>query len=250
MAITLDQNNIAELHKGSIRNRKYIQSAIKQVKRRINKYLRVNDEFLLKLETLHFASLFLYECEALLLEVISVEGAFTSNEIAGLLSKRSLEEKWKSTFTLAMNRFDYAARTNQLEIPVPNVESHHHRVIDDFNGLFQDHLLGPITIRNKICHGQAVVAFSETWKLNSDITKAIHDLSFSDIETDLLVVEKIAWILGELIKSPGKAHPRDYENEMDILLNEVIRRHSFTVGKKKKSLREKYKRRFYANPGD
>ena len=51
----------------------------------------------------------------------------------------------------------------------------------------------------------------------------------------------MARILGELIKSPDKAHPRDYEKEIDALLDEVVKRNesTFTDSRKKESLHKK-----------
>lgn len=45
MAITLTQSDIDALHDGSIRNRKLIQAAVKQAKRRINDCFRFNHVF-------------------------------------------------------------------------------------------------------------------------------------------------------------------------------------------------------------
>lgn len=242
MSINLDSDGISELYKGSVKNRKCIQSAIKQSRRRINEYMLRNKEYDLKLETLHFATLFLYECEALLLEVITFENALSTEDIIDILTKHSLEEKWRTTFDLAMKQFDRTVSENLLQVSISNAQEHHKQVIGDFNGLLEAHLLKPIRIRNKICHGQPVVAFSsESWRLNQESTTELYKLRSVDIETDWIVLERMARILGELIKSPDKAHPRDYEKEIDALLDEVVKRNesTFTDSRKKKSLHQK-----------
>lgn len=248
MSINLDSDGISELYKGSVKNRKCIQSAIKQSKRLINKYIKDNKNHDLKLETLHFATLFLYECEALLLEVITYENAFSTEDVIDILSKHSLEEKWRTAFDLAVKQFDWTVSENLLQVPISNAQEHHKQVIGDFNGLLEDHLLKPIRIRNKICHGQPVVAFSDTWRLNQESTTALYELQADDVETDWIVLERMARILGELIKSPNKAHPRDYEKEIDALLDEVVRRNegTFTMSRKKEFLQKKSKKKSYS----
>ena len=89
------------------------------------------------------------------------------------------------------------------------------------------------------------------WRLNQESTTALYELKSDDIETDWIVLERMARILGELIKSPNKAHPRDYEKEIDALLNEVVRRNesTFTTSRKKKSLQKKYEKKSYSTRG-
>lgn len=251
MSINLDSDGISELYKGSVENRKCIQSAIKQSRRRINEYIVKNKDHCLKLETLHFATLFLYECEALLLEVITFENAFSTEDVIDILSKHSLEDKWRTAFDLAVKKYDWTVSENLLQVSISNAQEHHKQVIGDFNGLLEAHLLKPIRIRNKICHGQPVVAFSESWRLNQEFTTALYELRSVDIETDWIVLERMARILGELIKSPDKAHPRDYEKEINALLDEVVRRNesTFTDSQKKKSLQKKSEKKSYSTHG-
>ncbi len=251
MSISLDSDSISELYKGSVKNRKCIRSAIKQSRRRINEYMKKNNDHCLKLETLHFATLFLYECEALLLEVITFENAFSTDNVIDILSRHTLEDKWRTAFDLAVKQFDWTVSENLLQVPISNAQEHHKQVIGDFNGLLEEHLLKPIRIRNKICHGQPVVAFSESWRLNQESTTALDELKSDDVETDWIVLERMARILGELIKSPDKAHPRDYEKEIGALLDEVVRRNesTFTESRKKKLLQKKYEKKLYSTRG-
>lgn len=56
-----------------------------------------------------------------------------------------------------------------------------------------------------------------------------------------MVIERMSHTLGELIKSPHYAHPRDYENEINSLPDLINELSSHTMDKKRALLERKRK---------
>lgn len=147
------------------------------------------------------------------------------NQISG---QRYLERKWSMCLELAFSKIDNIANKGDIQNKKQTLTRH----INTF-------IIEPSQLRNKIAHGQWLVALNnDNTAVNQQTTDKIKSLDF--VKTDILlsVYEKIGQAVEDLIESPRKAHFNDFYFHMTELERLVEETKTWTIESKIKVLKE------------
>ena len=189
-----------------------------------NRSVKLNDhssfEALKKLYALLYSSF----VEVSFLKVVHTPYGFTENEISQILEQRNLEQKWARCLELAFRRIDNM--TNKGE--VQNKKQILQRLI-------QTYIIESSQLRNKIAHGQWVVALNtENTAVNNDTTNRINGLDFVKVDVLFSLYAKISQVIEDLIESPHKTHFRDFYFHISELQNLVTQTKDWNLQSKVK----------------
>jgi hypothetical protein len=134
---------------------------------------------------------------------------------------------WKKCVTIALRRVEGKANH------APNVRQRIHKLIDTY-------ILDPSLLRNKLAHGQWVVALNrENTKINSELTSQISRLDVVQLYRYKEALSSLSRIVEDMIESPRKAHPRDYWAHVSELENTQLTMATWTLEKKRGALLQK-----------
>ncbi|MCT4613373.1 MAG: hypothetical protein N4A49_00700 [Marinifilaceae bacterium] len=187
-----------EIYKSSVKNVKELKSSRRKIKQLINQSIKNKKKDILPILTKNYALLYSSFAETCFLKMIHTPYGFSEEGIQQITSKRNLEEQWRKCLELAFSVID-------------NGNGEFRNKIQTLNRLIQKYIIEPSQIRNKIAHGQWIVAFnSQNTSVNSETTDKISSLDFVKIDILFDVYEKIGQVVEDLIESPTKTHFRDF----------------------------------------
>lgn len=207
-----------EIYKASVINLRELKKQRTSLKRLFNKSIIQKDNSSFSALTKFYALLFSSFAELCFLKVIHTPYGFTEDEISQIkrdtYRERNLEQKWTKCLELAFNRICSIANAGEIQ----NKKQTLTRQIDKF-------IIQPSQLRNKIAHGQWIVALNnENTAVNQITSNKINDLDFVKIDILFSVYEKIGQAVEDLIESPHKAHFNDFYQhmtELDSLITET-----------------------------
>ena len=165
-----------------------------------NDALRRNDKTQINTLTKLYALFYSSFAEISFLKVIHTPYGLSLDSIVQIKNAGSLNQKWSKCLELVFLQIDNM--TNKGDIANKKRK---------LSNLIENYIINPSQIRNKIAHGQWVVALNkENSNTNPQTTQQIQALDFVQIDILFLCYEKIAQIIEDLIESPHKAHFNDF----------------------------------------
>ena len=220
------------IFQSSVSNVRELKRQRTALKRLFNRSLRQKDhsgfEALKRLYALLYSSF----AEVSFLKVIHTPYGFSENEITQIQGQRNLEQKWIKCLELAFQRINNIANKGEIQNKRQTLER-----------LIQTYIIEPSQLRNKIAHGQWVVALNnDNTALNADTTQRINNLDFVQVDILFVVYEKIGQVVEDLIESPHKAHFRDFYFHITELEQLVEETKSWTLSSKTKVLEQTWQR--------
>jgi hypothetical protein len=161
-----------------VANVRSLQTAIKQVRRAINAALRSNNRHTSEAFTKVYALLFCAWAEANFSKVIHTPYGFSLDEIAQVKKAKSngIGNAWKKSVELGLRHLDTTRGSFG-----PNAQRKLETAIDDY-------VFDPSVLRNKLAHGQWVVA------LNSDNDAIQEEHTATLAKLDLVIID--GWVVG------------------------------------------------------
>jgi len=224
---------MSNLFQEQTKNVKYLKKVQNILRKDINHYIKKNDSFSVKYKTLQYAHLYSALSEAEFLQMLLTPNKFTSAEIATIKRQQSIEKKWNALIEIAFNKANASWQS------VPDLHSKHDFILD----LIEKYVKGPKNLRNKIAHGQWVIALnSNNTAVDSTITNDLNQLDMVKISIWFEVHHSLCDIVRDLIQSANNAFLRDFNKHCTYLQNFISKTSSWTIADKKKLL-DKRKRK-------
>lgn len=201
-------------------NIRELEKAWEQGNRLVNESFRNKNQATEMIQTKLMALLFSAYTEAIFSKLIHTPYALEQQEITKLKSKFKTNSYngWVACLKLIVGKImtkDQAYKT---------------QVISDVTRLLNDYIKEPSEVRNRMAHGQWVIALNaKNTQENDSITNKIRDL-------DIVVLTKykksftlMSLIIEDLIESPDKAHVNTYQAKIEKFQKEQIKMASWTL---------------------
>ncbi|MFV5550385.1 hypothetical protein VXQ35_15145 [Acinetobacter oleivorans] len=172
--------------------------------------------------------------EALFLKLIYTHNGFTKDEINQILKTQKKENiimAWKKAFEISARK-SIGKKSNFF----PNS-------IKKINNIIDTHLKEPSELRNKIAHGQWVVAFnSKNSEINGDLTLKIEKISIVDINKWLRVFKTLSELISLAIQSPLKGYPQQFWEKITQIEENLNKISTWSLEEKIKKMHAKKSR--------
>lgn len=197
----MDNDQKLTVFQAQVENVRALESSIQQVRRSINSALRRNDASLSNSFTKVYAILFCAWAEANFSKVIHTPYGFSLDEIEQIWAKKSkgISAAWKKAAKLGVRHLD--ARRGSF---LPNTLRTLSRAIDA-------HVFDPTLVRNKLAHGQWIVALNRpNDAIQDQLTDTIRELDIVKVDSWRFCHQHLAEMVESLIESPKKAFVRDW----------------------------------------
>lgn len=171
--------------------------------------------------------------EALFSKLIHTPYGFELSEIENIKNIKGMEAKWRRCLKLAKAKVLLAPTFNSVQLSSAEIY---------IKELIIDYVKTPSTLRNRIAHGQWVVAFQgdSVTDISSDLTLAIEELNVVDLDNLKMGFKGLADIIEAMIESPNNAFVKDYTKVESDLKSNLSRRSGYTLAGHIQSLKEKY----------
>lgn len=221
-----------DVYKASVANVRELTKQRTNIKRLINKSIKQNDHSSFNALTKLYALLYSSFAELSFLKTIHTPYGFNENEIGQISSEINLEQKWTKCLELAFSRINNIANAGEIQ----NKRQTLSRLIKQF-------IIEPSQLRNKIAHGQWIVALNnDNTAINQTTTTRIANLDFVKIDILFGAYEKIGQAVEDLIESPTKAHLNDFYYHMTKLEELINETGNWNLESKVQALKVKFDR--------
>lgn len=211
-------------------NVRELEKSWEQGNRLINESLRARNQAAITIQTKLMALLFSAYTEAIFSKLIHTPHALTKAEIKVLIAefKKNSYLGWVKCLDVVVNKITTKDQAYKDE------------VILSMNRLLEDYIKEPSEVRNRIAHGQWVIA------LNSNNTRENNNITIKIRNLDIIVLTRykksfnlISLIIEDLVESPDKAHINTYQKKIDKFKQEQIRMASWTLQGRVQKLKQK-----------
>ena len=241
----MDQTAKLAVFQAQVKNVQSLKTAMRHVHRSINDALRANDVPRVEAFSKIYAVLFCAWAEANFSKVLHTPHGFGIDEIAQVQAAKAdgIAAAWKKCVQLGLTHLD--AKRGSFK---PNAQQKLEELIDA-------HVFDPSLLRNKLAHGQWVIALNrDNVAVQNDLTSKIAALDVVKIGALIEGHRLLADVVEQLIESPKKAFMRDWyqyvveiEKQMLESENRTLAEHvtrllakDRTTGAKAKRSRAKY----------
>lgn len=214
------------------KNVKELEKAWKQGTRLINESLRTNDRDAIAIQTKLMALLFSSYTEAIFSKLIHTPYALQQIEIDNLKAvfKRNSYKGWIECLKLVSNTIP-----NKPHAYILNV-------ISDITNLINNYIKEPSEVRNRMVHGQWVIALNtNNTQENADISAKIKALDIVTLTRYKKSFTLMSLIIEDLVESPHKAHINTYQTKITNFNIEQIKMATWTLADRVASLKPKPK---------
>jgi len=221
----MNQSDQLSIFQAQIKNVKALNRARKHTKRSINEALRNKQSDAASIHTNLYALLYSAWVEAIFSKMIHTPYGFKLDEIKQIKTThqtQGLGEAWIKCLELSLARIASSPKSNYR----PNIQQKLRNIIEKF-------VINPSQIRNKIAHGQWVVALNRSnTSVNNEMTASLSNLNVVTIDIWFGVFEQLASIIETMIESPNRAFHRDYWPLISNLESFVNKSSNWTLEKK------------------
>ncbi|MXN52617.1 hypothetical protein GR158_15960 [Shinella sp. AETb1-6] len=224
----MDQASCNKVFGAQTQNVRALSGARVQLSRAINDALKQKNYATVGVLSKSLALVFCAWVEASFSKLIHTPHGFTLDEIATIkqaISSGSVVSGWERAIQIAMTDHD-AAKSN--------FDANDSQKLSDLVDRF---VKRPSLLRNKIAHGQWIVALNgKNTDINSDVTNDISEINSVMIDTWFECQEKLIEIVEHLIHSPNKAFIKTYRARVDQLEQLYQERQTWTDETKRAKL--------------
>lgn len=193
-----DRNNVFAAQTKNVRA---LEQAWKHINKSINAAYSCGDISSAEIHTKLLAQVYCAYAEAVFSKVIHTPNGLSINDInqIKIKGKKNIVEAWKKCVELS---FKKVQGKNSSHVPNAKLK---------INELIDAYVFDPSLLRNKIAHGQWIVALNtNNTNVNAELTSKIQGISVIDLYQKKAAFQSLSCILEDIIKSPNKAHHRDY----------------------------------------
>ena len=211
-------------------NVRELEKSWEQGNRLVNESLRARNQAAITIQTKLMALLFSAYTEAIFSKLIHTPHALSKEEIKVLKAefKKNSYFGWVKCLDVIVNKI-----TTKDQV-------YKDQVILSMNSLLEDYIKEPSEVRNRIAHGQWVIA------LNSNNTRENNNITVKIRALDIIVLTRykrsfnlISLIIEDLVESPDKAHINTYQKKINKFKQEQIKMASWTLQGRVQKLKQK-----------
>lgn len=228
----LNSEEIKAVYVLQSRNVRQLGKARRQLLRSLNRDLVRGDEASLGVNTRLFALLYSVWSEAQFVQILHTPAALSGAEIDGVKvdkKKNGIGAGWRTLAALAFKRVGDESKNASIQGRLEFVLD----VIDE-------NVIKPAVLRNKIAHGQWVVALNRANEgENVELTKELSRLDYVRVDLFFQAHERLATIFRDLVQSPARGHYRDFWTHHEELKGLVARAKTWTVESKREALKKR-----------
>lgn len=227
----MDNNDKLAIYRAQTENVRASQLAWANLKRSINSDLVKGDQRSATTHTRLLALTYSSWAEGALLKLIHTPYGFDVGEIEQIQASKTVVEAWRKCIELALRRVE-ATRSGHLA----NVQQTLDRLVKEF-------VEKPSLLRNKLAHGQLVIALNRAnTAVNSELTAEIASLDVVKLDRLHDALQGLSDIIEAIVESPVKGALRDYWTLLQRVESHLERTKGFTLEDKARQLREKRSR--------
>lgn len=226
----LSHTEIHAIYEAQVDNVKELKKAWNNINRAINEAYRSDDLPSAKFQTKLLSMVFCAYAEASFSKLIHTPYGFNGSEINKIKSAQdqSIVRAWNECLRIATNKIP-SKRSNH----VPNI-------IREIKNLITAYIEEPSHIRNKIAHGQWLIALnSENTKINQDLSGKINNVTVIDLMKYKAAFERLSSIIEDIVESPEKAHFNYYWQHISDFHDDQKEMSTWTLTEKIKRLKQK-----------
>ena len=231
VSTSLNDSKIKEIFDAQIANTKELEKAWKHINKDINQAYIKGQESAVKYEIKLMALVYCALAEAIFSKLIHTPSGFSPDEITQIKNKSNndgVKAGWIKCLELAL------AKVNSQK------SNHVHNVKKKISSFIDNYIYDPSVLRNKIAHGQWVKALNrDNTSINDDYTKEIENLEILVLYRRKEALVTLSILLEDIIKSPDKAHHRDYWTHLVNLEKKQISMAAWTIENKIAQLKKK-----------
>lgn len=191
----MTDKEIFDLYVAQSENVRALSSAISGIIKDINHQIRKSDEYQISIKTKLLALAYSAWSEAQFVQIFYTPHGFLYSELLKIdrvRNKSGISKAWKYMLALALKKVGDESRNRDLAGRLRTLI----RLVDQY-------IEGPATIRNKIAHGQWIIALnSHNTKENPDLTRELASLDPVLIERMVKVHGFLGAIVRDLVQSP------------------------------------------------
>lgn len=212
----MDESQRVAIFQAQTENVRELERAWSHINRQVNAVIISKDSKGLEVCTRMLALLYCALAEAIFSKLIHTPFCLPISEVEQIKKAASdggVKQGWVVCAELSIKRIG-GAKTN-----------HGPNVLKCIKGLIEQYIFDPSLLRNKLAHGQWVIALNrENTAINNTITTEISSLDVVELYRRKKSLEKLSAIIEDIIESPNRAHHRDYwahVTELDTSLKEM-----------------------------
>jgi hypothetical protein len=227
------------------KNLKALESTIELIQSDIRRYISMSDE---KNEhqkenvyayTKILSHLISSWIEVRVLKLAYEENAFSDVNIGEILSAKEFKDKWETALNIAICKA-YSLKPNKdiaSQLPFTTRKRY-----EELITIIEDELLISYQIRNRIAHGQWVIAFTnDLSKPSSELTGRLKQENIVTLQLKYKLFKSLAQTIHDLAVSP-KTFERDFDKNYKIIEDQRLNIHKRDYEKYKANFRKKYQR--------
>lgn len=215
-----------EIYEASCKNLREIKCRAKTVKRMINRAILENRKDEIITLTKMYVLIYSAFAEVSFLKLIHTPYGFSEDYIEEIQKQRCLEEKWLKCFDLAFSKIVNESKLGDIN----NKKQKLKRILLEY-------IIEPSQIRNKIAHGQWLIAFNnQSSSINNATTEKIKNIDFVKIDILFNIYDKFQICIEDLIESPYKAHYKYYYTNITYLEEFIQKTKEWTFESRKEKI--------------
>lgn len=230
--IELSKEEIYELFVNQSKNVRYLGKIKRTLIKELNFALKNDDEHILKMKTLQLALLYSAWSESQFIQMLYTPNGLSSDEINQILKikkKKGIVSGWKKLLELGMKKVSNSKSTNTI----PNSKQF-------LNSLIEKYIEGPSIIRNKIAHGQWIVALNgKNTGVNQGISDNLEYLDFVEVDRNFEIHNYLSSVFRDLLQSPQKGFFKNYWSHLSELKTFIQDSKDWSLLSKKSQLAKK-----------
>jgi hypothetical protein len=227
----MDRKKQLEVFQAQTANLRVLEQGWKHTKRGIHRDLLANKQSSVELQTKLLALIYCAWSEASFSKLIHTPHCFELDEIRQIKAageKGSIVTAWEKCVALALRKIQ--SRNGNY---VPNVKL-------ELSRLIKTYIEAPSQLRNKVAHGQWLVALnSKNTAQNPDLTASLANIDLVKIDLLKEGCEGLCLIVESLVESPDRAFHRDYWSLLCQVKERLANSSGFTLENKIQLLRRK-----------
>jgi hypothetical protein len=221
-----------KIYKAQVENLQVLEKAWKFQVRTVNKSLVKDQKYEVELATKQLMLLHCAYTECAFSKLIHTPYGFSPSQILQIkqaIKRAGAFEGWKKALELGLKRL-VAKRADKQ---VSDIRKKILQILDQY-------VAGPSILRNKVAHGQWVVAINRSGDdINSDVSRQLKNLDVVVLSRWHIAVVELCAILRMLIESPNKAFRPNYYFIIESHVKTVKETKEWTLGKRVAQLKLK-----------
>ncbi len=227
------------------KNLKALELTIERIQSDIRRYISISDEKNEHLEetiysyTKILSHLISSWIEVRVLKLAYEENAFSSENITAILLAKEFKGKWETALNIAICKAYNLKSNTSIASQLPFTTRKRY---EELMAIIEDELQISYQIRNRIAHGQWVIAFTnDLSKPSPDLTGRLKQENIVTLQLKYKLFKSLAQTIHDLAVSP-KTFERDFDKNYKIIEDQRLNVHKRDYEKYKASFRKKYQR--------